>query len=106
MEKKLQKICLTYYNLLVAQSLSQTHYQILPITFLEKFIKLNVNTDSVLKNVKPGELNIEQKCLCCINNYLQKFDETLKEQFFNTYKFCNGDSNKFFFLSIYYGMDI
>ena len=27
---------------------------------------------------------IECKCLCCNKNYQQKFDEKLKEQFFNT----------------------
>ena len=30
---------------------------------------------------------IEYKCLCCNKNYQHKFDEKLKEQFFNTYKF-------------------
>ena len=32
---------------------------------------------------------IEYKCLCNNKNYPHKFDEKLKEQFFNTYKFCN-----------------
>ena len=27
---------------------------------------------------------IEQKCSCCNHNYQQKYDEKLKEQFFNT----------------------
>ena len=57
MEKKLQKICLTYYNLLIAQDLWQVHYQILSIILLEKFTKLNVNADTRIKNVKPVELN-------------------------------------------------
>ena len=30
---------------------------------------------------------IEYKCLCRNKNYQQKFDEKLKERFFNTYKF-------------------
>ena len=38
---------------------------------------------------------IEKKCLCCSRNYQHKFDEKLKEIFFNTYKFSNHDSNKF-----------
>ena len=38
---------------------------------------------------------IEYKCLCCNNNYQQKFDEKLKARFFNTYKFSNHDKNKF-----------
>ena len=58
MEKKLQKIYLTYYNLLIAQDLWQAHYQILSIIFLKEFIKLNVNMDTMIKNVKLAELNI------------------------------------------------
>ena len=40
---------------------------------------------------------IEYKCLCCNKNYQHKFDEKLKEQFFNTYKFCS-HGNKFILL--------
>ena len=58
MEKKLQKIYRKYYNLLIAQDLWQTHYQILSIIFLKKFIELNVNTDMMIKNVKLVEINI------------------------------------------------
>ena len=58
MEKKLQKIYLTYYNLLIVQDLWQAHYQILSTDFLKEFIELNVNTDIVIKNVKLVELNI------------------------------------------------
>ena len=35
---------------------------------------------------------IEYKYLCCDKNYQQKFDEKLKEQFFNAYKFSNHDN--------------
>ena len=46
MKKKLQKIYLTYYNiLLVAQDLWRAHYQILSIIFLKEFMKLNVKND-------------------------------------------------------------
>ena len=38
---------------------------------------------------------LEDKCLCCNKNYWQKFDEKLKEQFFNIYKFSNHYNNKF-----------
>ena len=38
------------------------------------------------------------KCLYRNNNYQQKFDEKLKKQFFNTYKFCNHDNNRFILL--------
>ena len=41
MEKRLQKIYPTYYNLLIIE-----------------FIKLNVNTDTMIRNVKLAELNI------------------------------------------------
>ena len=36
----------------------------------------------------------ECKHLCCNKNYQYKFDEKLKEQFFNIYKFSNHDNNK------------
>ena len=41
---------------------------------------------------------IEYKCLCCNKNYQYKLDEKLKEQFFNTHRFCNHDNNKFILL--------
>ena len=49
---------LTYYNLLIAQDLWQAHYQILSIISLKEFIELLVNSDTMIKNVKNGELNI------------------------------------------------
>ena len=58
MENKLQKLYLTYCNLLIAQDLWQVPYQILSIIFLKEFIELNVNLDTMIKNVKHGELNI------------------------------------------------
>ena len=58
MDKKLQKIYLTYYNLLIVQNLWQAHYQILPIIFLKEFVKLNVKTDTMIANVKFWKLNI------------------------------------------------
>ena len=57
-KKKLQKIYLTYYNLLIAQDLWQACHQILSIIFLKEFIELNVNMDMMIKNVRPVELNI------------------------------------------------
>ena len=57
MEIKLQKIYLTYYNLLIVQDLWQAHYQILSIIFLKEFIELNANKDTI-KNVKLVGLNI------------------------------------------------
>ena len=58
MEKKLQKINLICYNLLVAQDLLQAHYQTSSIIFLKELIELNVNTDIIIKNVRLVELNI------------------------------------------------
>ena len=58
MEKKLRKVYLTYYNLLIAQGLWQAHYQILSIIFLKEVIEFNVNSDMTIKNLKHVELNI------------------------------------------------
>ena len=58
MERKLQKIYLTYYNLLIAQDLWQVHRQVLLIIFLKEFINLNVNSDKMIKNVKHVESDI------------------------------------------------
>ena len=85
MKKKLQKIYLTYYNLLIAQDLWQAHYQILSIIFLKEFVESNENSDMMIKIVKRGikykhwdcfleytnfkDNLIEYKCLCCIKNY-------------------------------------
>ena len=57
MEKKLQNPYLADYSLLIAQDLWQAHYQVLLIIWLNEFIKLNVNTNTMMKNVKPVELN-------------------------------------------------
>ena len=40
----------------------------------------------------------EYKSLSCNISYQRKFNEKLKERFFNTYKFSNHDSNKFILL--------
>ena len=52
MEKKLQKINLTYYILLIVRDLWQVHYHILSIMFMKDFVELNVNSDIMIKNVK------------------------------------------------------
>ena len=57
MEKKLKQPYVTNYKLLIAQNLWQAHDQILLIILLNKFIKLNVNMDMVIKHVKHKELN-------------------------------------------------
>ena len=57
-EKKLPKIFPTHYNFLIAQDLWQAHYQILGKIFLKELITLNINMDTIIKNVKLVELNI------------------------------------------------
>ena len=37
---------------------------------------------------------IGYECLCCNKSDQWKFDEKLKEQYFNTYKFSNNDNDK------------
>ena len=41
---------------------------------------------------------IAYKCLCCNRNYRHKFDEKLKERFFNAHKFSNNNNNEFILL--------
>ena len=41
---------------------------------------------------------IGYKYLCCNKSYQRKFDNNLKERFFNTYKFSNHNNNKFILL--------
>ena len=88
--EKLHTIYPKYYNLLIAQDLWKAYYQILSTTFLKEFIKLNLNTDTLIKNVEIAESNktivtvfldtktlkddlIEYKCLYCDKHYKQKF---------------------------------
>ena len=54
---KIQKPYLTDCNLLIVQDLWQAHYQILLIILLSECIKLNVNTNTMIKNVKLEALN-------------------------------------------------
>ena len=49
MEKKLQKPYLDY-NLSIGQDLCKVNYQILLITLMKEFIKINVNMDMIIKN--------------------------------------------------------
>ena len=65
-------------QLIGSTRLMAAHNQILSIIFLMEFIELNVITDTMIKNAKLEELNIniattiEYNCLCCKNNYQQK----------------------------------
>ena len=55
--EKMQKQYPTDYILLIVQDLWQTYYQISLIIMLQEFIRLNVNTDMKIKNVKLTELS-------------------------------------------------
>ena len=57
-KKKLQKINLSNYNLLIAQDFWQVHYEILSIIFLKKFIELNLNLNTMIKNMKHVGVNV------------------------------------------------
>ena len=52
--------------------------------------------DYFLKYTNFKDDSIEYKC--CNKSYQRKFNEKLKERFFNTYKFSNHDNNKFILL--------
>ena len=57
MEKKLQKMYLTYYSLLIVQDLWAVHDQTLSIFYLKEFITVNINSDIMIKNEKLVVLN-------------------------------------------------
>ena len=50
-----------------------------------------------LKKINVKYDLIEYKRLCCKKNYQNKFDENLKKQFANIYKFPSHDINNFIF---------
>ena len=54
--------------------------------------------DCFLEYINFKDDLIEYKCLCCNGSYQCKFDEKLKEWFFNTHKFSNHGNNKFLLL--------
>ena len=50
--------------------------------------------DCFLEYANFEDYLIEYKCLCSNKNYQQKFDEKLKERFFNIYRVSNHDNNR------------
>ena len=58
----------------------------------------NSSTTKVSKHIPSDFSMLLYKCLVCNKNCQTKFNETLKERFFNTYKFFNHDNNKFILL--------
>ena len=110
--EKLQKNISYILQFIDSARFMAARYQILSIIFLKEFIKLNVNMDTMIKNVKLCGITykvyncllehkkfkddlLEYKCLCCNKRYQKTFDEKLKERFFNTYKYSNHNKNKF-----------
>ena len=61
MEEKFQKIYVTYYNLLIVQDLWQANYQIWSTIFPKEFIKLNVNTGTIIKHQKLVEFHTSMR---------------------------------------------
>ena len=49
--------------------------------------------DCFLQYINLKEDLIEYKCLCCNKYYQHKFNENLKERFFNKHKFSNQNNN-------------
>ena len=57
-------------------------------------MELNISIATIFLNTLIKDNLIEYRFLCCQH----KFDEKLKERFFNTYRFSNHDNNKFILL--------
>ena len=76
MEKKLQKLYPTGYNLLTAQDLWQAHYQIVSIIFLKEVIELHGNTDTMIKNMKLSRT--KYKYCNCFLEYADFKDDLTK----------------------------
>ena len=96
------------------QGIWQVHYQILLIIFPKEFIELNEKFDTMIKNGEicgiKYKLNIleysnfkddlvKHKCLSFNKSYQRKFDEKLRERFFDICK-CFNHNNKFIILSL------
>ena len=82
------------------------HDQILLIILLKKLMKLNLNMEMTIKNVKLLKFNtkvksfilntqtlknnlMRYKCQCYNTNYQKKFEEKFKTRFADTYTFSN-----------------
>ena len=61
-----------------------------------KLVELNISIATDFLNIQTDFKDdlIEYKYLCCNKNHQHKFDENLKDWFFNTYKFSGHDNNK------------
>ena len=54
---------------MITQGLWLAHYQILSIIFLKELIILNVNTDTIIKNVKLVELHTKYATIFLKTNF-------------------------------------
>ena len=111
MEKNCKKYILhiTVYWYFLATSLSNLvnniSERIHKIKFKYRYDDKNFQTcrnkykycDCFLEYINFKDDLIEYKCYCCNKIYQKKFDEKLKEQFFNTFK-CSNHDNKFILL--------
>ena len=92
------------------QDLWQADYWILSKIFLKKFIKVNINTSTMMKimvlhtkyvtvflNTQILEI-FNRTRLCCNKTYQQMFDRKLKKGFLNTHKCSNYNNNQFILL--------
>ena len=87
---------------MTAQDLWQVHYKIMLIILLHEFMKLNLNTGTMIKKsetciitCKDGDSFfeyknfkddlMEYKCLACNKNYKKKLNKNLRNQFFDAY---------------------
>ena len=57
-----KKLNLTVYNLLIVQDLWPAHFQIMLIISIKEFKKLNLNTDTMIENVKRVESIADSHC--------------------------------------------
>ena len=83
MEKKLQKIYHTYYNLLIVLNLWQAHLQILLIIYMKEFIELNVNQDtvsiaSIKKEKEPKAIDKNGEKITKNISYILRFPDSTK----------------------------
>ena len=104
-EKKLQKTYLPDYNLMIAQNLWQAHYKILSIIFLKKFIKLNIDTETMIKKQKTCRIKCKY-CDCFLECIKFKDDSIEHKCLLLTLTLTHGN-NKFvyFFFAKRYTLD-
>ena len=92
MEKKLQKVYPTYYNLLIVQDLWQGHYQMLPIIFLKKKLRERFVKTYKFSNHNNNKLILLLRKGVYLYEYMddwEKFNETSLPEKENFYSHLN-----------------